>query len=647
MRNREWLGDALEVKLEPSFAEVDSTLSVNITVKVIQDDLPVGTGILCSLLGPHAWPQLIGPEARGDLTDLCPVSAEFPSDIAGHVQVDNRALRRAVILRTESGQIRLGDCIRIRLGDDRAAVHLPQFDCRIPLAVFLLPPDAKPVEIDGTPSFHIMPGPATQIRLLVASRAVLGSPTWIHARLVDCFGNTSSNFKGALRFKTTDPQAKCIQTVQFTNEHQGMIRIPDGVTWNTPAIQRLSAHDVISGLSASSNPVEAVASIDGTPLLAWGDFHGHTSLSDGLEGPDFYYRYARNVEALDFSGISDHSHGHQEAWEDDGELRDDSSDLAFRKAFPPSEYPHWPSRLTRWALTKRAAKEHNDPDRFVAFLGYEWNLGKIEEPNFGAKCIYFPGDSGPMLTYFDEEGADPYRLWETLRPSGAITIPHHTAYPLNGLPPGVDWRYHDEVMQPVVEIYSKHGTSEYYGNPRPTHKVQKGNFVQDALARGHRIGFIAGSDSHLARPGSDCMEYEKGYYRQGGLAAVYTETLTRRGILDALRARRCYGTTNGRIILRFDVDGHQMGEIWTATSSEYDSREVHVFVAGTAPLKVVEVICNNEAVYSWHPGGLDGRFSWSDKRRLDHPMYYYARIVQADEEMAWSSPVWIDLPREQ
>lgn len=644
MKNDHWIGDRLTVCLDPCEGEVATAVSVGVTLTVTRSDLPLGTGILVSLLGPHAWPPLLGPNDPADPGRRCPVSVELPSRVAGRVEVDNRGLRRAISLRIERGNLRCGDRIQIQLGDARGPVRLPPFDCRIRVAVFLLPPAGDPVEVSDPPYYQVSPGPARRIRLLVASQAAAGTPGWIHARLVDRFGNTASRFTGTLGLTATDASAEVSATLEFAPEHQGIRRIPDGLTWRTIGIHRLVARQAGSDLEAASNPAEVVASLDSVPRLVWGDFHGHTYLSDGLEGPDVYYRYARDVEALDFSGISDHAYGHREVWEDYGGLRDDSSALAFRKGTPPSTYPHWTSRLIRWGLTKAAATAYHDPGRFVTFVGFEWNSGQPWEPNFGAKCVYFPGESGPMLTYFDPEGADPHRLWETLRPTGAITIPHHTAYPINGVPPGVDWRYHDEVMQPVVEIYSKHGASEYFGNPYPPAKVERGNFVQDALARGHRIGFIAGSDTHISRPGSDCVEKESGYYRQGGLAAVYTTTLTRRGILEALRARRCYGTTNARIILRFDVDGHQMGEVCHAVRAQRERRDITIFVAGTATLRAVEVLRDNRVVHSWTPEAMEGTFRWRDDTPLYHSVFYYVRITQTDGEIAWASPVWIHLP---
>ena len=45
----------------------------------------------------------------------------------------------------------------------------------------------------------------------------------------------------------------------------------------------------------------------GNLFLYWGDIHGHTALSDGIDTPKNYYNYAKNTSRLDFSAITDHA----------------------------------------------------------------------------------------------------------------------------------------------------------------------------------------------------------------------------------------------------------------------------------------------------------------------------------------------------
>ena len=91
----------------------------------------------------------------------------------------------------------------------------------------------------------------------------------------------------------------------------------------------------------------------------------------------------------------------------------------------------------------------------------------------------------------------------------------------------------------------------------------RGASVQDALALGHRLGFVGGTDNHYAQPGSTRCPKGGVDFRDrvtGGLTAVFAPALTSEAILAALRARRCYATTGARMILDFRVEGRPMGE---------------------------------------------------------------------------------------
>ena len=40
--------------------------------------------------------------------------------------------------------------------------------------------------------------------------------------------------------------------------------------------------------------------------------------------------------------------------------------------------------------------------------------------------------------------------------------------------------------------------------------------------------------------------------------------------------------------------------------------------------------------------GRDFRSAWTDPKPSEGTHYYYVRVEQADEELAWSSPMWIE-----
>ena len=153
-----------------------------------------------------------------------------------------------------------------------------------------------------------------------------------------------------------------------------------------------------------------------------------------------------------------------------------------------------------------------------------------------------------------------------------------------------------------------------------------------ALRNGLRLGFVAGSDTHSARPGGSAKE-PRPYW--GGLCAVWAEQLTRRSLFEALRARRTYALTGARIALQFTVNGARMGsELPAAVRCELVG-EVW------APEGIAEIrfLRNGATVYSEKPGARQARVEWVDD--APEPAFYHCRVTQTDGHLAVCSPVWV------
>ena len=110
---------------------------------------------------------------------------------------------------------------------------------------------------------------------------------------------------------------------------------------------------------------------------------------------------------------------------------------------------------------------------------------------------------------------------------------------------GADWSFRNDRYQRLVEICSKWDIAEESG-PRS---------VQTALAMGHRLGFVGGTDSHYGLANQGSYHVNDG----NGLACVVAPKLTRAAIWQALYDRRCYATTGDRILLDFTSDDKPMG----------------------------------------------------------------------------------------
>ena len=78
---------------------------------------------------------------------------------------------------------------------------------------------------------------------------------------------------------------------------------------------------------------------------------------------------------------------------------------------------------------------------------------------------------------------------------------------------------------------------------------------------------------------------------------MYAGDLTRQGLWEALKARRCYATTGQRIVLSVLADGHTMGEEYS--TSRPPTLSIHV--VGTDPLASVELRDGNRLLYSHLP----------------------------------------------
>ncbi|HUT95857.1 MAG TPA: carbohydrate binding domain-containing protein [Thermoguttaceae bacterium] len=333
--------------------------------------------------------------------------------------------------------------------------------------------------------------------------------------------------------------------------------------------------------------------------LFFGDLHEHTDVSicnrNGDQTIDESYQHMRDIARYDFACATDHGYNLN---------------------------PYL------WNYTAKLARTNDDPDRFVTFLAEEWTstfeeyseehpYGFYGHRNLILADMYFP------RWWNARNYQNPAQVWEDLRKMNAnfVQIPHQIADTGN-VP--TDWNYTDEVAQPVAEIFQIRGSYEYQGTPREAARTtpKPGYFLQDAWARGIVIGVVASPD------------HGGGY----GKAAVFAPELTREAILDALRARHCYGTTAAKILLDVRTDGHLMGE----KVSKPAPRNVEVTIFARCPGEIarIDVCRNNQFIYTHEPEGCDAQLTFVDREPLAGRSYYYVRVIQEDEEIAWSSPVW-------
>ena len=324
------------------------------------------------------------------------------------------------------------------------------------------------------------------------------------------------------------------EIVATTNAGADAITVLD-LALNEPGVYWISIRSADGSITGEGNPIL----VEENPefRIYWGDTHGHSGYSEGIGTVDYFMRFARDDARLDYVTHSEH-----DVWLDAGE----------------------------WDLIRRTSAEYDEPGKFVPYLGWEWTrhtrfgghhnvLFRTIEDQIPVSAMEFP-----VLSSLYAE------LHERHDPNNIVVIPHaHN--------PG-DFRQSDPQLEPIIEIMSMHGSFQW--------------FMEAYLSHGHEVGVVAASDDHLSRPGYSAP-HRNSLAQRGGLGAVLAPERSRDAIFDGMKAKRTYATTGDRIILDFDVNGTGMGQ-----RADYsDSRVVSGRAIGTAPLKSIQLLKNDEVIW--------------------------------------------------
>ena len=345
----------------------------------------------------------------------------------------------------------------------------------------------------------------------------------------------------------------------------------------------------------------------------WGDLHVHSQRSDGLGRLEDVYDYARDVMGLDFVGHGDHT-----------QYMSDQD----------------------WEQTKEITRRMNDPGHFVSFPGFELSHNHIRVtsnagyggtvPYYGDKNVYYLNeDNAPILRVTDRYRSYYARfldIVEQIRGRQAMIIPHiHAGGVMTFYDPDLVW---------LLEAFSAH----HFGVRGPGHKkleVFEGT-VQQCLAAGWRVGLVGGSDNHNARAAQNTYFPWDKENRRDSLMAVWTTELTRQALWDAMRRRCVYATTGARMLLDVRLNGAPMGsEI--ALDEALTPKELTIEVHGTAPLARVDVLRSNELLRQFKPSDWDFQETFVDQEYSSAETFYQVKVLQQDGNMAWSTPIWVDL----
>ena len=368
-----------------------------------------------------------------------------------------------------------------------------------------------------------------------------------------------------------NPATRYASTVRLTGS--GGLAVPDAVDIDSSAHPfgveaqagpmdtggpcHIVAFDQHNAISGKSNPV--ITEYPQDLNVYFGELHSQMWRSMGSGTTEEYFTWGRDIAGLDFCAPANH-YG----------VRFQVTDEILQEVIDTTNRFH-------------------EPGRFATLNSYEYRAAS------GHKNIYFRGAASDSFLDVNTRPAD--EMWAHFKErDDIITIPHHTKASRKQDGVNTQWDFRNDKFQRVAEICSQWGISES-GSPTS---------IQAGLAMGHRIGFVGGTDSHYG-----CANQGHYHVNDGNaLACIIAPELTREALWQALHDRRCYATTGDRIILDFTMDGHLMGTDLAVDLSSHGPRNFSIRVFGTYRIDSVEIIRNNEVLFSEEPAQDSWEGEW-------------------------------------
>jgi hypothetical protein len=474
-----------------------------------------------------------------------------------------RPYMKCLVIDVYDGYLVPGDTVTITLGDQThgsPGIRAQTFvESNHEFRLLVDPTNACVVQrLPTSPTIPILPDRALTLACVLPSQALVGQPAPVFVWGVDRWGNSAPLPEGG---------------ATLTWKGSGEPRIEgDLVTFDGPATGYLVAE--AGYLAARSNPIIAYATLP--PLRKfWGDLHAQSGATIGTGTEDEYFTFARDQARLDFAS-------HQG---NDFQVTDEA-----------------------WAWLNETSRRYHQDGRFVVMPGYEWSgntaTGGDRNVIYRREGFSILRSSHWQVPDTPEDALTPAhpadvlfaRLREHAGPENVIVAAH-----VGGRYADIR-HFFDPELCPLVEIVSCWGVFEW--------------LLWDAFDMGYVVGVTCNSDGHKGRPGAEGPGLGE-FGIANGLTCVLAPELTRDEVFDALRNRRCYGTTGPRIDLSFELDGQPMGSLipWR------EKAQVRASVVGTAPLESLSLLCGREVIRQVRPADFRSladssrvRVSWRGSR---------------------------------
>ncbi len=461
------------------------------------------------------------------------------------------------------------------------------------------------------------------IRIIAPSLVNKNKRFDVVVRFEDEFGNLTNNAPEDTLIELSHEHLRENLSWKLFVPETGFLSLPN-IYFNEAGIYKIQLFNPTTKETFYSSPIYCTE--ESEKGIYWGLLHGESERFDSYDNIESCLRHFRDEKALQFFSTSPFENSEETSSDD-------------------------------WKRIQHQISEFNEDMRFTTLLGFQWF---DEDSSAGLRQFVYFKENKSLLRKKELKSNSLKKIYKSHTPKEFISIPSFTM--AKGM--GCNFEDFDPDFEHVVEIYNAWGCSECTkkeGNLFPISADNKKGIFEDpngsirkALNQNKRFGFVAGGldDRGLF---VDFYESDQEQYTPG-LTAIIAIEQTRDALMLALQNRSCYATTGQRIILGFFIAGAQMGAQLNTNVKPGLAFNRHItgYIAGTDPLKEVTIFRNGEPMHTFSSKESYHEFAIDDSEHISKIMlkspderppfiYYYLRVQQNDEHVAWSSPIWVDL----
>jgi hypothetical protein len=272
---------------------------------------------------------------------------------------------------------------------------------------------------------------------------------------------------------------------------------------------------------------------------------------------------------------------------------------------------------------------------FIGIYATEWGVidqgGHLNIFNADGLPGWERNGAGQLLADVATPKGDYGALYASMRQRGWIGQFNHPAssgqFVIDGKP--LAYTEDGDAVMVLCEVVNTHAfsVSEDEAESRRSSYEDACNGLLEA---GYHVALSSNQDNH-------CANWGMSYTNRTGVLLRAGDTLTQATFFDALRARRVFATMDKGAALLFTANGHIMGERIT-NSGPLQLLASYTSNAGQRPASV--------AIIEGVPGRNGSVTTLSTQAEVTivpsvGAHFYYARVTQADGNLLWSAPIWV------